>query len=386
MKRLFGFSLTSLITGSVLNQDSVPKEALMSFEDLCKYRDYSAESHSLTTEDGYGLTLFHLKSSTPSTKRPILLVHGLTHSAVTFIINQSFKGPAFRLADDGHDVWLLNTRGNYLSRRHSTLDTKSKEYWYFTSNEIGRFDIPATVDYICEKTNQQKINYLGHSQGGFVLLFCLATRPSYNEKINLGAIFGAPGGGLISTNAQYLNVMLDPKFIEGLEKDGIYFIGDKPAGLSPFVSSLLQDPSKASNFIDRYDIFQANDTPRNLSIYLQQFCGGTSTTNLKYFNQLLTRNNPSAYFFDHGPSENLKKYGQEDPPKVDLLKIRSKIALFYGKHDKICTSSDGQNLFSLLPKENIIWAKLDYDLDHSGFAVSPYQQHMNDLLELLNKN
>lgn len=385
MKKLLAFSLSTLATGLALNHQPVPKEAMLSFEELCHYRGYSAEPHSLTTDDGYNLTLFHLKSSTPSTKRPILLVHGLTHSATTFIINQSAKGPAFRLADNSHDVWLLNTRGNYLSRTHKTLDPSSAEYWNFTSNDIGRYDIPATIDYILDKTHTSKINYLGHSQGGFVITFCLATRPSYNEKINLAALFAAPGGGQISTHAEYLNAVLEPSFVQGLESRGVYLIGDKTNGLNPFAQDVFEDLNKAEKYRDRYDVIISKDKPENLVVYLQQFCGGTSTTNLKYFRQLVDRNSNLLYFYDFGVKENLRRYGQEEPPLVDFGKINAKIAVFYGKYDRICSSDNGRNLLSLLKKENVVWQRLDYELDHAGFTVAPYQEHVDDLLRILDK-
>ena len=56
------------------------------------------------------------------------MVHGLTHSAHTFVISQNSTPPAFKLADNNYDVWLLNTRGCYLSRLHTTLKPYQKEY------------------------------------------------------------------------------------------------------------------------------------------------------------------------------------------------------------------------------------------------------------------
>lgn len=386
MKKFLACSLSTLLAGTVLNYQSVPKEALLSFEEICKFRGYQSEPHEITTEDGYQLTLFHLKSSIPSTKPPILLVHGLTHSATTFIINQSTKGPAFRLLDESHDVWLLNTRGNFLSRRHQTLDPKTKEYWNWTSNEIGKFDLPATIDYILHSTHSKKINYLGHSQGGFVIMFCLATRPEYSSKVNLAALFAPPGGGQITANVQYLKTVLEPKFTESLEKDQIYFIADKTADLNTLASDVLNNIESAEKYKDRYDYSLLNEDPKVLIVYLQHFCGGTSVMNLKYARQFLDRNSKFVYGFDFGETINLQKYGSKDPPIVDFGKIGSKLAVFYGKYDLLCSSENGENLLGLLPKDKVVWAKLDYELDHSGFTVSPYQEHMDDLIKLLDQH
>lgn len=386
MKKILALSLSSLVAGTVLNHRPMPKETLMSFEEICKFRGYNADTHEVTTEDGYVLTLFRLRSGVAAKKRPILLVHGLTHTAATFVVNQSVKGPAFRLVDESHDVWLLNTRGNFLSRKHVELDSKSEEYWQWTSNEIGKFDIPATIDYILKDTNVDKINYLGHSQGGFVIMFCLATRPEYASKVNLAALFAPPGGGQITTKAEYLKNILDPQLIENLERDKVYLIADKTQALNLLASDVFNNIESAAKYKDRYDYTLHNEDPEVMIVYLQHFCGGTSLNNLKYFRQFINRNSPFVYCYDHGEAGNMLKYGNKEPPLVDFGKIQSKLAVFYGKYDGVCSSENGANLLSLLPKDKVVFAKLDYELDHSGFTVSPYQQHMDDLIRVLNEH
>ena len=77
--------------------------------------------------------------------------------------------PAFQLADAGIDVWLGNSRGNLYSVDHEYLDQGKKEhkraYWDFSWAEIGRYDIPAVIQYIIRVTGQDKLAYVGFSQG-----------------------------------------------------------------------------------------------------------------------------------------------------------------------------------------------------------------------------
>lgn len=52
----------------------------------------------------------------------------------------------------GYDVWLGNSRGNTLSRRHTTLQLTDAAYWMFSYDEMARYDLPATVSYILQTT------------------------------------------------------------------------------------------------------------------------------------------------------------------------------------------------------------------------------------------
>lgn len=58
---------------------------------------------------------------------------------------------------------------------------------------MGKYDLPATIDYILQKTAQKSIYYVGHSQGGTSLYTIMSLKPEYNEKVRLAVLLG-PGG------------------------------------------------------------------------------------------------------------------------------------------------------------------------------------------------
>ena len=60
-------------------------------------------------------------------------------------------------------MWLGNNRGNIHSRKHKTLDTKSKEFWDFSFVELGDFDLPAMIDKALEVSGNEKLIYMAHS-------------------------------------------------------------------------------------------------------------------------------------------------------------------------------------------------------------------------------
>lgn len=62
-----------------------------------------------------------------------------------------------------------NNRGTIYSLEHKTLDpldpVDKPVYWNFDFEDMGTKDLPTMIDYIIEETGQEKISYIGHSEG-----------------------------------------------------------------------------------------------------------------------------------------------------------------------------------------------------------------------------
>ena len=126
---------------------------------------YTFESYAVTTEDGYILTVFRLKSkSARQNNKVVFLQHGLSNDAGAWLQNGSDKGLAFLLANAGFDVWLGNNRGSSYSRKHASLSPNDHAFWDFSFDEMAEYDLPANLKYVNEVT-RSKIIYIGHSQG-----------------------------------------------------------------------------------------------------------------------------------------------------------------------------------------------------------------------------
>lgn len=81
-------------------------------------------------------------------------------------------------------MWLSNARGNRYSRKHVSLNPDTdKEYWKFSFHEIGIYDLPATIDFVLNKTKSKKIFYVGFSQGTTAFYVMASERPEYNNYI-----------------------------------------------------------------------------------------------------------------------------------------------------------------------------------------------------------
>jgi pimeloyl-ACP methyl ester carboxylesterase len=134
-------------------------DARLEWDVIIRKYGFNAESHEVITEDGYKLGIWRLAGKfseykTITEKRPpILLWHGLASSGYAWMTNGD-KSIAFTLANEGYDVWLGNTRGNTFSKKHERLDESDdeNEFWDFSWEKAGIYDVSATVDFISNKT------------------------------------------------------------------------------------------------------------------------------------------------------------------------------------------------------------------------------------------
>jgi len=109
------------------------------------------------TDDGYLLTIYRIpgKIGEPSTinKEPVLIQHGILDCADTWVLRGN-ESIGIVLAEEGYDVWLANSRGNTHSKDHMFLNADfDSEYWQFSFEEMGEYDLPAVIEYILEQTS-----------------------------------------------------------------------------------------------------------------------------------------------------------------------------------------------------------------------------------------
>lgn len=156
-----------------------------------QYYGYPVETHITETEDGYVLSIHRIPYEATYERTEyrgvVLLMPGLLTSSGAFTVNGKDKSLAFVLANLGYDVWIANLRGTTHSRKHVALDPddEKEDFWDFSFHDIGYYDAPATIDYILAATGEEKLFYIGHSQGTTTFFVMASERPEYNEKIRL---------------------------------------------------------------------------------------------------------------------------------------------------------------------------------------------------------
>jgi lysosomal acid lipase/cholesteryl ester hydrolase len=56
-------------------------------------------------------------------------------------------------------------------------------------DQMGNYDIPASINYILSVTKQPKIVYIGHSLGSAVFFIAMIKHPELNDKIDTMFVF-----------------------------------------------------------------------------------------------------------------------------------------------------------------------------------------------------
>lgn len=152
------------------------------------FREYSDtpradELHHTTTEDGIdlGLWRYRPRSVQPVDDHPVLFVHGLGSNNRTLALDDRY-GLAQYLAKRGYDCWAVDLRGRGASG-------VPEEGWTFDA--YAKYDLPAAIDYVLEKTSRDQLHWVGHSMGG-MLFFALAGSLDYDDRLASGTTLASP--------------------------------------------------------------------------------------------------------------------------------------------------------------------------------------------------
>ena len=366
-----------------INSQALRPETYMSIEELVAYHGYNVTKHSILTEDGYILSAFRIFSLIPK-ENPVLMIHGFDATVEHFLINVNTKSPAFKLVDEGFDVWLLNTRGNIYSKNHTNLDPNDKEFWDWTSAEIGRYDIFASIRFIKSFTHKQQVAIVGHSQGGTILISTLTLNHELDDSISVAVSLAGTGGSF--TNPPFLmKLFTSSSVVDIIEYFGIYNIFEtRPE----YLSKLFTAFPLLGFFINRirFDTNINNDDIMSLPYYTFKSPGGTSTKNLRFIGSILSRDDKKLQMPDNGPEVNRKLYDSNTPPIIDYSQIKVNVALFGGGFDKFIHKEDVDHFYAQLPREKVLFFKSDYHIDHYGFIYSSNDLYIFDLIQVLNKS
>lgn len=123
------------------------------------------------TRDGWRLALWRWRARGHQRRRlPVLLVHGLGASRVGWDLAPGCSLARW-LQEQGFEVWALEQRG------HGDSDHPrpgSGRDWGWSFDDYLLQDVPAALELIRERSGADRVQWVGHSQGGILLYAHLA--------------------------------------------------------------------------------------------------------------------------------------------------------------------------------------------------------------------
>ncbi|KAK8754079.1 hypothetical protein OTU49_010156 [Cherax quadricarinatus] len=340
---------------------------------------YPVEIHTVTTDDGFILTLHripHGRVGTRSeneiqTREPVLMQHGLLASSCSWILASPEKAPAYIMADAGYDVWLGNARGNRYSRAHTRLSPDEEKFWDFSWDEMASLDIPAVIDYILLTTKHQQLYYIGHSMGTTIFFACMATQTKYQSKVKaMFALAPVANVSYIKSPIKYLAPFASviEKLMELLGEYEFLPHNDNFTKWKEYVCTTYNFEElmcrNAIFFLTGFDAPQFNLTW--LPVILSHNPAGTSVRTVAHYAQQY--NDGKFEHYDFGKEENMRRYHQTTPPLYYPTRIKVPVVLMSGKNDFLADPKDVSNLAAHLPNLIINYIVPLQDFNHIDFV------------------
>ncbi|XP_076981463.1 lipase member K isoform X2 [Tamandua tetradactyla] len=364
-------------------------EANMNISQIISYWGYPYENYDVVTKDGYVLGIYRIPhgrgcSKTTGQKPVVYLQHGLIASASNWICNLPNNSLAFLLADTGYDVWLGNSRGNTWSRKHLQLSPQSPEYWAFSMDEMAKYDLPATINFIVEKTGQERLFYVGHSQGTTIAFIAFSTNPELAKRIKIFFAL-APVITVKYTRSPLKSLtVLSRKVVKVLFGNKMFY---PHSFFDQFIATKVCNRKLFHQICSNFLFTLSGFDPKNLNmsrldVYLAQAPAGTSVQNMLHWAQAAKSGQFQA--FDWGNADqNMMHFYQLTPPLYNVTKMEVPTAVWSGGQDRI---ADPRDIANLLPKiSNLIYYKWIPHYNHVDFYLGQDapQEIYQDLIKLM---
>ncbi|XP_033224854.1 lipase 3-like [Belonocnema kinseyi] len=365
MKNIF-FVFAILLSNEGAFTASLRPDPSVNLKTLVNNYGYAVEVHHVITEDGYILELHRIPGVINKTfserkkKKVVLLLHGLLGSSATWLVTGPKRSLALILVNKGYDVWLLNNRGSTYSRKHVSKLETSNRFWDFSWHEMGIYDLPTTINYVLNNTNQRNLNLGCFSQGCTQTCVMGSLKPEYNKKIKFvlalaPAVFWTYVGGIVRSLIPFTR-----KMVSLFERVGYHQLFPAFTQHRIFPSSVCSaksiiQPACISAIFSIIGIGYEQLDRANLEHFLKYEPASASNKQLLHY--ALGAYYPGTFrLFDYGSEKNLQLYRSITPPDYPLENVNIPFAIYHGQNDVLVDPKDIGLLKRRLP--NIVDAYL----------------------------
>ncbi|XP_045709689.1 lysosomal acid lipase/cholesteryl ester hydrolase-like isoform X2 [Phyllostomus hastatus] len=329
------------------NTPPVDPETNMNVSEMISSWGFPSEEHLVETEDGYILCLHRIphgrKDHSDKGPKPVVfLQHGFLADSSNWVTNLPNSSLGFILADAGFDVWMGNSRGNTWSRKHKTLSVLQAEYWAFSFHEMAIYDLPASINYILNKTSQKQVYYVGHSQGTTIGFIAFTQLPALAKKIKM--------------------------FFALAPAATITFCISPPLRLTQLPEVLLKDVLGEKELLPQNTLLKWLSVQFCDHVVLKELCGNmfflTCGFNEKNLNMIIKSQKFQA--FDWGSEDkNYFHYNQTSPPAYNVRDMPVPTAVWSGDKDWLADVIDVNALLTQIP--NLVYHECIEGWEHLDF-------------------
>nr|XP_060498968.1 lipase member K isoform X2 [Panthera onca] len=314
-------------------------EATMNISQIISYWGYPYEEYDVVTKDGYVLGIYRIPHGRGCPRKNI-----------------------------GYDVWLGNSRGNTWSRKHLKFSPKSREFWAFSLDEMANYDLPATINFIAKKTGQERLYYVGHSQGTTIAFIAFSTNPELAKRIKIFFALAPVITVKYTQSPMKKLTTVSRKVVKALFGDKMFY---PHTFFDQFIATKVCNRKLFRHLCSNFLFTLSGFDPKNLNmsrldVYLAQSSAGTSVQTMLHWAQ--AANSGLFQAFDWGnPDENMMHFHQLTPPLYNVTKMRVPTAVWSGGHDRVADLKDVENLLPQIPR--LIYYKLIPHYNHVDFYL-----------------
>ncbi|WVZ85270.1 hypothetical protein U9M48_032217 [Paspalum notatum var. saurae] len=374
---------------------------------------YQCEEHTVTTKDGYILSLQRIpgrsSGQSAAVKIPVLLQHGLLMDGVTWLMNSPDESLGYILADGGYDVWIANSRGTVYSRGHTTLSSNDpvrddcvdsirslaghpalidvyvyiylymylclhllQAYWDWSWDELASNDLSAVGQYVYAQSGQQRMHYVGHSLGTLIAFAALSQRQQLGMMRSAALL--SPIAYLDKVSSPLARAAADIFLGEALYWLGVDEFDPTGEAVHKLVTDVCSEPG-----INCYNLMSAFTGDNccldnsSVQVFLAHEPQASATKNMVHLAQMIRRGTIAKY--DYGDAaDNTEHYGQATPPPYDVSAIPNDFPLFlsYGGRDTLSDTDDVKHLVQALESHDKDKLTVQYleDYAHADFVMA----------------
>jgi len=240
------------------------------------------------------------------------------------------------------------------------LDPEEEEFWQFSWDQMGQYDLPTMLLYVARHTRQSKIVYVGHSMGTTAFWVMMNRYPEMNSLVEL-MVGMAPVAAAehMYSPIKYIAPVAGP--VERmLSMTGQYEFWSRGSLFTDISETLChsvdggvrRNESVCSITENIIFLIAGFDPPQmNFTLLpeiLRHTPAGTSARTLQHFAQGV--NTGRFSMFDQGSErENMLAYGSPLPPEYTLSRVRCPVVLYWGQNDWLAHPTDVALLAASLP-------------------------------------